>query len=253
LYDKVPSSDLNLRRPISPDSASNIKAYRAEAQQPTLSRFSTTIQVGSPNTLKRHASTFRKMKSMNHIVASYNVTTVLQTGKREQMERWMTIHGGKIAAIQETHYKLNAKEPRGSYTWYFSSVPHADERPHGVAIIISNDYIKYHHNVVSVSDRIMYAQFRLYGNLTLTFFSLYAPQAARETQLKHAFYGVLSKHSKECEILGPVGLLGDFNARAGKPLNKLERETLWGNSHFWRRYKNRKQKKRKCKKTVHYS
>jgi hypothetical protein len=47
LYDKVPSSDLNLRRPISPDSASNIKAYRAEAQQPTLSSCSTTIQVGS--------------------------------------------------------------------------------------------------------------------------------------------------------------------------------------------------------------
>jgi hypothetical protein len=46
---------------------------------------------------------------------------------------------------------------------------------HGVGFAVNNQFLKYIYNVVPISDRIMYIQFRLYNDICLNIISCYAP------------------------------------------------------------------------------
>ena len=53
-------------------------------------------------------------------VATLNVRGVNKAGKREEVEKWMQKHRLYILALQDGHVKLDAKESRQHFAWYFS-------------------------------------------------------------------------------------------------------------------------------------
>ena len=75
-----------------------------------------------------------------------------ETGKRDEIEQWMKRNKISIAFLQETHSKLNTREARDKYTWYFSGENGREKDQIGVAIVIDNKLSKYVEDIEPYTD-----------------------------------------------------------------------------------------------------
>ena len=128
--------------------------------------------------------------------------------------------------------KGNTKESRREYTWFITGEPQDEEQVHGVAIIVHNSLLKFIHSVIPLNDRIMVLQLRLTKGILFSIINIYAPHSARSDEIKGKFYKQLSACYKRFKNKGPTMVMGDFNARPGKPLTADERTVIGNHTLF---------------------
>jgi exonuclease III len=160
---------------------------------------------------KRRLPTFKPLN-----VSTYNVRTLFQQGKAQQLFLGCEDAGVDIVGIQE--HRLFTSQPTDElwsedrkWVMIFSSAQR--NRQGGVGILMS----KFRHNclqtVTSINKRIIAATF--HGNPKLTVTSIYAPTESASPVDKDDFYSNLEKHLEQVKPHNIHLVVGDFNARIG--------------------------------------
>ena len=73
---------------------------------------------------------------------------------------------------------------KGNFTWFFSGGEEAST-DHGVAIVISRDFIHHLQDVVNIDERMMYIILK--GEIRINIINAYAPTAPDSTERKDFF------------------------------------------------------------------
>eukprot|EP00973_Karenia_brevis_P045435 6293450-Karenia_brevis.AAC.1 len=137
-----------------------------------------------------------------------------RAGKRQDIEAWMRRYDVDILGIQETQIEINQQEIRKEYLWFYSGESRIKRQGYmvaGVGIVIKKEWAHYIYKIEPVNDRIMYIQMKY--SVIITIIILYAFTAEGDDEHKDTFYEVLQDIYNEVRTVGPVYILGDWNAR----------------------------------------
>ena len=145
------------------------------------------------------------------MIATRNLRGIKQSGKRKEIERYMSENDIDIQRIQETHSSGNTKERRKWYTWFFSGGPDGEICYHGVGIVLNNQHLKYVKYVNAVDATLM--AMTPHRKVGIHIVTAYAPIAISRTQDKDELYTELIKFikpniRKEALLVG-----GDIDAK----------------------------------------
>ena len=93
-----------------------------------------------------------------YTIATINIRGAKRIGAREEVEEWTKNNKIDIANILETRVGVNSREARKGYTWYFSGEnQHVKDDTAGVAIVVTNEMVKFSIDIEPISDRTMWA------------------------------------------------------------------------------------------------
>ena len=177
---------------------------------------------------KRRLPTFKPLN-----VSTYNVRTLFQQGKAQQLFLGCEDAGVDIVGIQE--HRLFTSQPTDELwsddrKWVILFSSAQKNRQGGVGILMS----KFRHNclqsVTSINNRIISATF--YGNPKLTVTSIYAPTEGASPVDKDDFYSNLERHLEQVKPHNIHLVVGDFNARVGIDSHSLH-PTVVGRHCFY--------------------
>lgn len=87
-------------------------------------------------------------------IASINIQTIKEAGKRKDIEQWVKRTGINIVALQETKANNNSKETRKEYTWFFGGDQTKTHTDYGMGFI-RNDWLQHIEDIEPIDDRIM--------------------------------------------------------------------------------------------------
>jgi exonuclease III len=137
--------------------------------------------------------------------------SLIDSGKREELEIWAEEHKIDISLIQETWIYQCAVERRAKYTIFFSSDDNNlnNRTEAGVAIMIKNKHLNKIIDIEPISDRLMSISLR--GTVTYTFVNTYMHTSAHPDK-NPALYKLVSSTVNKYKAGGPVFIGGDFNA-----------------------------------------
>ena len=165
-------------------------------------------------------------------LATYNVRTLFQVGKFDQLTRQAKELPIDIIAVQEhrwrTHSDIDQKwSDDGEFLFIFSS---ADKnRVGGVGVLVRRKHVGSYRTADKVSDRIIKVYFE--GNPMVTFIAAYAPTENADQASKDKFYQDLSNAISSEPPHNILIVLGDFNARIG-PDSHTSNSQCIGNFHY---------------------
>ena len=144
-------------------------------------------------------------------VATLNMHSLRDTGKREELEIWAKDNDVDMVMIQETWTNMCAVERREHYTTFFSSDDdnETDRTEAGVAIMIANKHLNKVVDIEPTSDRLMAITLR--GTVTYTFINTYMYTASNPEKNPKQYKQLTTMYHKYKKG-GPVYIGGDFNA-----------------------------------------
>ncbi|XP_055375384.1 uncharacterized protein LOC129608086 [Condylostylus longicornis] len=164
--------------------------------------------------------TRKRLKDNDLNLGTWNIRTMLQSGKMQEVAYEMLRYKIDILAIQETRWKGYGKINKQEYIVYYSG----DENRrgmYGTGFIINK---KLRNNILGftpVDSRL--CSLRLKGKFCIiTVIFAYAPTEDSEEQEKDVFYDNLSTLCEKAGSYDTLILLGDFNAKVGKEEFVLE-------------------------------
>ena len=160
-------------------------------------------------------------------VATYNVRTLYQQGKTQQLFAGCIEAGVDIVGIQE--HRLITSNPTDELwsedkQWVLIYSTASRERHGGVGILMSKCIYKCLQGVESISNRIITATF--HGNPKVTVTSVYAPTECASTDDKSNFYSRLEDHLDQVKKHNIHLVTGDFNARVGSDSHHTHPEVI---------------------------
>ena len=127
-----------------------------------------------------------------------------------------------ILAIQESRQRHNTREARNEYTWYFSGEnPTQANYVAGTAWVIANHLTKAILDIEPINDRL--TTILLNYQLPIKIINVHCHHAERTDEEKEKIYDELQKEILQHKHKGPVFIVGDFNARIQKAMNREER------------------------------
>ena len=169
-------------------------------------------------------------------MATINCKGINEIGKRQQIKQWMQDKKIDIAFLQETKVKEQTHETGDTHTIYLASDPkeHSEVRRDvkgkgkgkgvkrsssskwkvetaGVGVIITKELNRSLLDIRQVSSRIISVDIKTIPRLRII--GCYAPQAAREEEIKETFYTQLQGEVERMGTSKPLILTGDFNVR----------------------------------------
>uniref|UniRef100_A0A8D8LPD3 Craniofacial development protein 2 n=1 Tax=Cacopsylla melanoneura TaxID=428564 RepID=A0A8D8LPD3_9HEMI len=152
-------------------------------------------------------------------IATWNVKTIFQEGKLENLEKEMSRLKLDIVGISESRLKGSGQMKCKNGTMYFSG---NDDRNHynGVAIILSEDINKSFLNVLAISDRVMLIQLKTTLGI-MCILQVYAPQADKSDMEVELFYDQINEALKIVKKNDILLVMGDFNSKIGQGSNGL--------------------------------
>ncbi|CAB4010495.1 Hypothetical predicted protein, partial [Paramuricea clavata] len=128
-----------------------------------------------------------------------------------------------IAALSETRFAEEGqlRELKAGYTFFWSGRGKDERRESGVGFAIKNDLIgKLTSLPKGVNDRLMTLTLQLKGKRYATIVSCYAPTMTNPDDIKDKFYEELDTIIASTPKQDKLVVLGDFNARVGRPQGK---------------------------------
>ena len=168
----------------------------------------------------RESSTLRKSLSgpKTHFrVGSWNVRTMFSTGKTAQVAKEARRYNIGILGISECRWngfgRLRTSE---GDTIIYSGREEDEAHSSGVAILIRKKEAETLESWTPVNDRIIKARF--YSKyIKTTVIQIYAPTNETSDEMKDSFYEQLQTVIEETPTHDMLILLGDFNAKVGRP------------------------------------
>ena len=165
------------------------------------------------NAKKYRGETRNKMK-----IATWNVRSLKQDGKIENILQEMERLEVDIVGISETYYKedltikIGLPDKKEDYTLVNSG---SDDNRKGVAFIYNRKFKKIYEFHKCISNRIILMKLNTKPRKTLLI-QVYAPTEDTEIGIKEEFYENLSKAVRENKKYGErIIICGDFNAKVG--------------------------------------
>ncbi|GFO43306.1 craniofacial development protein 2-like protein [Plakobranchus ocellatus] len=158
----------------------------------------------------RHQATARKMKDKLNI-ATWNIRTLLQKGKLENIKQEMKRMKLNILGLSEVRWKGAGKITSGGHEIIYSG---GTESEKGVGIIVDQTVTKAIKGYWALSDRVLLVKFA--GKpVDLNIIQVYAPTANSNDEDLDKFYNELDTAKTQCKSQDPLIIMGDFNAKVG--------------------------------------
>ena len=157
----------------------------------------------------RHPTTVPKRLKFG----TWNVKTLIQAGKLENLKKEMERMEINILGIAEMRWPGSACAKSGLYTVIYSGKESSAES--GVGIIISERLSRTLLGYIAISDRVVAAKFNA-SPFDLFIIQVYAPTALADDADIEKFYHEVKMAMKEAKSRDLLIVMGDFNAKIGK-------------------------------------
>ncbi|GFN81070.1 craniofacial development protein 2-like protein [Plakobranchus ocellatus] len=158
----------------------------------------------------RHPATVRKLKP-NIKIATWNVRTMLQKGKLDNIKKEMERLKMNILGVSEVRWSGAGKIKSGKYEMYYSSAEHQ----RGVGIILDQEIGKSVKGYWPLSDRVLLLKIAR-KPVDLNIIQAYAPTTTSSDEEIEKFYEELEMAKTQCKSHEPLIIMGDFNAKVGE-------------------------------------
>ncbi|GFO30004.1 POU domain protein [Plakobranchus ocellatus] len=156
----------------------------------------------------RHQATARKLKDKLNI-ATWNIRTLLQKGKLENIKQEMERMKFDILGLSEVRWKGAGKITSGGHEIIYSG---GTESEKGVGIIVEQTISKAIKGYWALSDRVLLV--KIAGKpVDLNIIQVYAPTANSNDEDLDKFYNDLDTAKTQCKSQDPLITMGDFNAK----------------------------------------
>ena len=170
----------------------------------------------------------RKIKLNGVTFSTYNVRTLYQTGKFDQLiHEASKINETDFIGIQEHRWITQEQvsqhwsEDREFLFVYSSALP---DRVGGVGLLIRKKHVPAFRYAERVSERILKVYFE--GNPKITIVVAYAPTEMRPADEKDLFYDDIQATINSEPSHSLVAVLGDFNARVGDDSHQQQSQVV---------------------------
>jgi exonuclease III len=142
-------------------------------------------------------------------LAMWNMRTMLQVGKMEEVAREMLNFGIDVIALQEMRRSGYGRIDKKKYSAFYNGSDNSGL--HGTGFIINSTMKQKYLGFEPLGDRICKIRFK--GNFqNLTIISAYALTEEADEEEKGAFYDKLERECNKIPRYDVTVLLGDFNA-----------------------------------------
>ena len=155
-------------------------------------------------------------------VGSWNVRTLYQAGKLQQVLREMTNYKVEILCVSEARWTDSGRRILASGHTIFYSGRTDNLHRGGVAVIVTRKVEKTLLEWKPVNDRLMKVRFNS-KFAKLTIIACYAPTEEAEEEEKDAFYEQLEEEIRTTPRHDVLMVIGDLNARVGEDNTGKER------------------------------
>lgn len=156
----------------------------------------------------------QRIRKMDINIATWNIRTMLQTGKMMEIAGEIKKYSIDIAAIQEIRWQGSGRVDKKDFSMLYSG--HQDRTGmNGTGFMVSSKIRKSILGFVPVNDRI--CKIRLKGRFrNITMISAYAPTEDKDIEIKETFYDNLMRECNNVPKYDLIIIMGDFNAKIGK-------------------------------------
>ena len=170
------------------------------------------------------------LKPKNKIrVGSWNVRTLYQAGKLQQVLREMEHYKVELLCVSEARWIDSGKRTLSSGHTILYSGRTDNQHRGGVAIIVTRKVEKTLLEWKPINDRLLKARFNS-KFAKLTVIACYAPTEDAEEEIKDEFYDQLEEEIRTTPRHDVLMVVGDLNARVGK--ENIGRERAMGTEGF---------------------
>ena len=157
----------------------------------------------------RHPATVRNREKLK--IGTWNVQTMLQTGKLENVKQEMKRMKINILGLAEMRWKGAGHITSDGFTILYSG---GDKHYAGVGLMLDPDTAKAIKGYWTVSDRVILV--KLQGTpFDIGIIQAYAPTADKDEEEMDAFYETIEKAMKQLKSQDVGIILGDFNSKVG--------------------------------------
>lgn len=166
------------------------------------------IRVNEINKIKRTELSNKQLR-----VATWNIKTLLRTGKMEETAREIENYNIDITAVQEIRWEGAGEITKDKYTFLYSG---EKKRGHnGVGFYVKRNLVNNILEFRPVNGRIALLRLKIKES-NISIVNIYAPTEGSEQNEKEQFYETLNKTCEKVPKKDEVILMGDANAQVGK-------------------------------------
>ncbi|XP_071947472.1 uncharacterized protein [Antedon mediterranea] len=160
--------------------------------------------------LDRHQATVRNRSTIR--LGTWNVRTLYQDGKLENVKQEMIRLNINILGINETHWTNNGEFMIDDYKMIYAG---GDKHEKGVGLLLDGDMAKCMLGYWAVSERVMLV--KLQGQpFNISIIVVYAPTADCTDEEIDNFYATLDQAKSQCKSDEINFIMGDLNAKVGQ-------------------------------------
>lgn len=189
-----------------------LEADRINHQRTTVQRTRLTNMDAERN--RQRAETKRRNKKRYQFkLGTWNIRTLLQVGKMDEINEQRKIYNIDILALQEVRWKDRGIIERKEYSLFYSG--EVKQGRNGTAFMVNKRLVTKVRDVQAVNGRISYIRISN-QQAAVTIINAYAPTEDAEEENKLEFYEKLEETFDKIPRRDTVILVGDFNAMIGK-------------------------------------
>ena len=160
---------------------------------------------------RQQATASKRKKDHIKTVATWNVRTMMQKGKLDNIKRERNRVKISIMGLCEVRWKRTGTKTSDSYKIIYSG---GDKHERGVGVILDSRTAKTLKGYWTISDRVMLV--RMKGTpFDTSIIQVYAPTSESTEEEIEKFYEELDKAKSFCNSQDVILVMGDFNAKVG--------------------------------------
>jgi exonuclease III len=170
------------------------------------------------DTFDRHQATVCKLRKRVKL-ATWNVRTLAQGGKLENLKQEASRLNLDILGISEMRWKNSGQINSGEFTVIYSG--HKTKLAHGVGFLLKKELTQSLMGYYAISDRVLLIKINS-KPVNMSIIQVYAPTSTSSDEDIESFYKDLDCAYNQCGSQDVRIVMGDMNAKVGSSMDPLE-------------------------------